>query len=231
MLDKSVINYNEVFTLLRNVICNREFSSLLEIQDLFSNYFNTVDANDDANFQRVQLAMYYIYYNMLTEEERNIFPLLKEAVLKMNCDVISYYNLERTKDILNHEYCKEGCDLEQKYIFCLSMKAFNQYDYKSGLAEKLEDVIDMSKIRIFLEMLYTTKYSRFNNISLQGLFLWRGIGDFSEFSQYEIDLIDIVLRNTVLILTDVNHVNEEDAEAHSPNQRIDDEIDDMNFID
>ena len=230
MPDKSVINYNEIYTLLRSVICDREFAALLEIQDLFKNYFENPDAENDVDFQRVQLAVYYIYYNMLTEEERNIFPFLKEAILKMNMDVISYYSLDRAKDILKNEYQKENCDLEQKYIFCLAMNAFNQYDYKTGLAQ-IDEYIDMSKMRIFLEMLYTTKYSRFNNISLQGLYLWRGIGNFDNFSKYELDLIDIVLRRTSLILTDVNHINEEDVETTNPNQRIDDEIDDMNFLD
>ena len=230
MQEKSVVDYNKIYTLLRSVICDREFASLIEIQDLFKDYFGEPSANDDVDFQRVQLAVYYIYYNMLTREERDIFPFLKEAVLKMNIDVISYYNLERTEDILVNEYTKDGYDLEQKYIFCLAMNAFNQYDYKTGLPD-ISNYIDTTKLRIFLEMLYTTRYSRFNNISLQGLYLWRGIGNFDNFSEYEINLIDVVLRRTALILTDVNHINEEDAEISSPNQRINDEIDDMNFLD
>lgn len=227
MSERYVIDYKPAFELLSNVIINREFGSLIEVQKWI--VANQDDLVFNADGERFDLALRYVYYLMLDDQEKRIFPYIKKHILKSNFDTCAYYSKKRCEDVFLHEH--KDTTLEEKYIFYIGMQGFYDYSKKAGLPNLFEH-IDRDKFTALLEMMYNTNYTKFDNTNLQGLFFWRAFGDMTLLSVYEIELLDSVLRDIAVILADPNRTAADcDGNECVVNEKIQNEIDKINLVD
>lgn len=148
-------------TLFYKVIINREFAALKEIEEKYKFCYGNKQIVDEMN-ELERIFLYYIYYIMLTPEDRKIFPYLSCVITASNNELTT---IHKTRNMLqNYEITNwEDEDIEQKILFLGAAKIIHAYDDEAGFDNELNEKLDFEML---FKSFYANEYCKFPDFIL-----------------------------------------------------------------
>lgn len=166
----------ERFNQFNQIISNRDFAVLFDLEKYYKQFLYSESL--DEHISGIEfIFLYYIYYVMLSREERNIFPHLRLILVKNTTYLTSVF---KTKPMLNqyNQTDWENDDIEQKLLFLLMAKILHMYDENSGFINEDNKNLD---IVLLIDAIYESDYSKFQDNFLFIFFMAYGIFDITEY--------------------------------------------------
>lgn len=200
MLENNSLNYKEVFDTLKKIILERDFNEIINFETMLREHPVFIRGDEDFfsnELELIELCALYIFCIMLKEEEEDIFPFLREYVLKILLKTFKIVTKEYVKQQFDSFYSLENNTIEERYIYYIANRGFNSFNPDIGV-EELEE-FKSDSIKKLIHKIFMTNYSQFTSIMLQGLFLLHRYGkDTNIISDPSMQLLfDAILRRLV----------------------------------
>lgn len=174
MQDSKCLNYDNIFEILKNIILKRDFKEIINFETILKE--NKVLTEGESNYftkeiEIIGLCAMYIFCVMLKQDEENIFPYLREYVLKLITSAALPITEESAQNQLNNFYNLKNNTIEQRYLYLMALKGFNVFNSGIDLESNIFKEYDEAIVKKLLQKIFLTNYTQFNTTIIQGLFL------------------------------------------------------------
>lgn len=195
MLEK----YQNIFELCKKIIAFREFRCLEQL-NIECEYL--IHVLNDKDFDVLKIFLYYIYYIMLDEKERNIFFNLKKLVLTNNYQLINDF---RDLTEIENEFKTDA----SKQLYSYAYKIIQSYKGK-------REEIDIKEASNFIYFIYINDYTAISNNEYLTYLLGLTIYDYKKLYPIAYDMLMSRLYEVCLIIIDkVEHPEKEICKEES----------------
>lgn len=110
------------------VIHNRKFDALAEVENACNDILNSVGIITDSYATAFLFPVYYIYYCIFNDKDRDVFPCMRKMISLYNERLVcSYPTKEEYNKFFNTDRF-DNDDIENKYLYELCMNILNRFD-------------------------------------------------------------------------------------------------------
>ncbi len=124
----------KLFDASYEVIHNRKFEALTEVEMACNDILDSVGIITDSYATGFLFPIYYIYYCIFNEQDKDIFPCIRKIISLYNERLVcSYPTKEEYNKFFETDRFKED-DVEVKYCYELCMNILNKFDSQGGFS-------------------------------------------------------------------------------------------------
>ena len=171
--DTCMTNEVSIFDLAQDIMFKKQFALIDELDFRLGKINTTDDVIESA-----RLKIYYIYYFMLDNNEKEYFTHIKNFIILSNNDLI-----KRIKNTTVEGFFDEGENtIEEIYLNKLFLVLLKEYAPELKYTDYKDDVLsNMNKYIYLLNATYFDDFSLFQDNVLYGICIGNSVVDYKKF--------------------------------------------------
>lgn len=190
---------------IEDVLLNYNSNSLFLLDKYIG--FNVEDYKQPS----ILLPLAYIYYMLLNDVEKKFFKNIHSFIINESYNLIKdHINFNMAKDFIKNNI--DDMVIEDKILYYFTLQVFGEYANKKELFSLCEP-FNSEKFESFLEVAYSSNFSKFNDVNIFALLMYAGYRKHNifsfEISNFSYDILEIILYHQISnILLNKNEENE-----------------------